>query len=510
MMEKMDDNLEELATPSNITVDDDVSASFSHRTAAGLPLDCWNVILSFLNMKDCLMFGCASKITLRDVQEDLQRRQKRMIQSFAYYDGCGDEKGHCQGDDEEDDDQSMETAVKEWKLVGPVNLSDRDTKKRQTQHGKILHLFPTVRDQVEVLFRNISLSHPLAGSVRDLRNELLDPSRSSSLGVDRAMRDEEDDNAFFVALSSMIKLTRSHRMHAYILKRAMESSPTHWERGYSGARSHYRQPSNSSNVGGGNILTVTLERYLGDVLIVYCLMGHVAAGIVDSPISETDWMNSVLQDLQRQGRQQQPQQGLSIAACNSFRLVTTPATTLYRAWILLHSTLLRTAAFTGDQQMLLNIATIVQDKANGNDITTATTSSALLRPHKPFAGCRKFKYIQLLRTMDSLEPIRITFNDFGRLGPTFRGRDLIQSHTVDANSCLDAIVAFEQLTKDDAIYDCDRPLNSIPPFLRSWILGDSSTWIWLKEMHTEGAKVRPLTVTPPLVTVRCTGEYLLS
>jgi hypothetical protein len=232
----------------------------------------------------------------------------------------------------------------------------------------------------------------------------------------------------------------------------------------------------------GHVLSVELRRYIGDVLCAFYLMGHSAAHIIEGGPTEEDWIGIIQSEIPCLVEGGDDAQG--------FTAVGAAASTWYRCWIFVHSTLLRTAPFTWGQQVRLRIAKGVID----------VPGDLRLRQHRPFAGFDKTRFMRRLALLTNFESLKVNFIDFGPLGPTFRGRDLIQSHTVFPSSALGVAICFSDWSQAD--YDESYIDGSPPAFLHSWSAGQDSIIQWLLLLHTESTRSRPITVAPHLVTIR--------
>jgi hypothetical protein len=280
-----------------------------------------------------------------------------------------------------------------------------------------------------------------------------------------------NSQTFQDALDMNRNLVRSHRLHANLLSQSIYADP---------------------DTPNPNRLTVTLEQYMSDVLCAFYLMGHSVAGIVEGGPTEAEWMDAVLSEMPWMDRESD----LSVDSNrseDSDRSKMASVNTCYRAWILLHSTLLRLAPFTREQQVRLGL---------GPSLPFGSTfDTGLLEPYRPFRGhefARSFLRVKD-HLVQHLVPMRITLNDFGRLGPTFRGRDLIQSQTFFPLCCWLAMLQF--LYTAPEAYTCPRTL-----FMRLWIGGELPVITWLLFMQEEANKVRPMTVSPPVVTLDCSNR----
>ena len=409
-----------------------------------LPQDCLNNFLSFVSLRGCLNLALTSLRFMEEINgSELQRRQRRMNTSFAYSFDQGN-NSNC-------------------KLI---KATDRISKRASLQN---IFLLPSGRDRIESLCHALPRSYPnraMAILLLDGMNEV-EQHETSHNDIHHEIDDQENNitTRFQVAFQIQKSLLRWHRYHAILLSDAIRANPDHWN----GAPVQQTREN--------RLLTVPLEQYIGDVLCAYFLMGHSVAGLVEGGPAEHAWMDELLAEMQETNQ--------------------SPAIS-YRAWIYLHSTLLRTAPFTWEQQSRLGIISPLSSHSSFLDVA----QGSLLLPHHPFVHGRNSKNnhtkrIQLWDALRSLQSLRTTLNDFGRLGPTFRGRDLIQSQTVFPSSSIGVAREFMGMSPEEY-----SNITSFSPFLQSWASGEESVVAWLLFMHQEAGKARPLTVSPPLVTVK--------
>merc|ERR1711879_491432 len=186
------------------------------------------------------------------------------------------------------------------------------------------------------------------------------------------------------------------------------------------------------------VLTVALLRYVGDVLCLSFLEPN--CGLVEGGPSLFRWICHLSLELNRK--------------------VILPASTWYRTWVLLHSSLLRL------------LPSSIQIALFGTTIPPFS-SSAILRRLKLIAATVRDYY-------EACAP-RFAFFEFGSLGPTFRGRDRVQSFGVVPGTICSIII--ELINSDD---------------INEEVLMRSLDW--LVTIHRESGKVRPMTVRSPVVT----------
>jgi hypothetical protein len=401
-----------------------------------LPQDCLDNLLLFLSLHNCLDLSCTSLMFLEELNRELKKRRRRMKHSFAY--SCLSTNG-------------------QYKLLA-VSGGLKETSEN-------VFLLPTVSDRINSLYHALPASYSARPTALELRIEIERGDEEIENAPLEATGNEAHNirDRFRAVFQVQQNLVRAHRFHARLLSQAIKSNPGSWD---------------GLEQEGGRILSVHLQQYIGDVLCAYYLMGHSVSGIVEGGPSEDAWMDSVLSEA-RSTRQN--------------------AARSYRAWIYLHSTLLRMAPFAWSQQALLGIASPASAYTSSLDVARGS----LLRPHLPFAcGLKNHdKRAQVWDALRTCAPLRMTLNDFGRLGPTFRGRDLIQSQTVFPSSCIGVTREFCSMTTNDY-----ANVNALSPFLTSWCSGEESVITWLLFLHREAGKTRPMTVAPPLVTIKCSNN----
>ena len=406
-----------------------------------LPSDCHDIVLSFLPLKDVIQLGATSIRSLSDIQNELKRRRQRFNQRFCY-----------------------------------ISTSNRPNKAQLYAPGLgDIHLLPTVRDRIDSLATVLSTSHHCYRHVAELRAAV---ANAVDLGTEPG-----DTLEITPVLCTHINNTRAHKLHALILSKLISSNPSHVDFG---------QPNGDADEGA---LTVTLERYVGDVLCLFYLLGHADAGIIEASSDEIVWRSRIMSDLtlvsydtavdQAVGHDEaQTLQGVSMAVW-------------YRAWIFVQSSLLRVAPFTWHHQVRLGIASPTPTVVDTAAFDVAHGS--LLRPHLPFSGGRNVPFWRRLLTITNFPAIRVTFTNFPPLGPTFRGRDMIESHVLHLSTVVGTVICFESMDP----HEYSRgPTTQFRPFLQHWASGQESVIQCLLQQHEQIRRTRPMTVVPPLVTLR--------
>lgn len=178
----------------------------------------------------------------------------------------------------------------------------------------------------------------------------------------------------------------------------------------------------------------SLDQYIGDVLTLTYLINMSDLGLVEG--CPTSAACSVVKEMRS---------GANPA---------TDAATCYREWVYMHSSILRMKTFTAEQRERLGIhaefSMISQMIPNNCYINDRFMSSEMI----------------------------LAFYEFGRLGPAFRGRDVIQVREISAR-CLFAFFVTD-----------DVHLNGTTA---------QSALDWLCHVHEQARQSRPLTVSPPAI-----------
>lgn len=236
-----------------------------------------------------------------------------------------------------------------------------------------------------------------------------------------------------------------------------------------------------ATLGGGeeNVLSVPLERYIGDVLCAYYLMGH--ENLIEGGLPESQLIQSIAKEFEIEADQVDADPTLDAIPTSSVS-----ASSWYRTWVFIHSSVLRLAPFSWTQQSRLGIFTSPQPPPV--DVALGT----LFRPPEAFTGCCKLAVMRTLSRLTNFSSLKVRFNNFGPLGPAFRGRDLVESISYHPVSVMGMCIFFQQEQLDD----CSRP------FVRAWANEEDAVIQCLLLLHEQSRKIRPMTVLPPLVSLR--------
>jgi hypothetical protein len=393
-----------------------------------IPSDCFVHVLSYLKLETVVNLGASCRHMLSEIQPTLRSRRQRFKQRF-YYD-LNDESSPAQ------DHVSSLTEI---------------------------CMLPTVYDRIFSLSKVLSRLHPFHPLVMELLKSLSEDC-------------DDKKHCQLSLIESHSYNIRPHKLHCIILRSVMESNPLHVDLG---------RPVYGRNL---DALSVTLERYIGDVICAFYLFGHSASGIVEASPKDDAWSQRVMADLNLDVTANQSNENSSNCGIG--------LVSWYRAWIFLHSSLLRIAPFSWNHQTRLGVASPTPSSSNlaNNDVA----EGSLLRPHIPFRGMPKSSFWSLLSETSNFPPLRVTFNSFGPLGPTFRGRDMIESMMIYPASVLGTLVCFEKMDPHEYLRG---PTTNFRPFLQSWVNGGDVVIQTILHLHEQARRTRPMNVIPPLISL---------
>lgn len=435
-----------------------------------IPPDCVSKTLSFLSLFDVLSFGSIAFPSLRDAVRDVSRRRCLLCQPLV-----------C-------------STPNPFRYL-PASEAPCPALKSSSPESDEMVL-PSVYQRIVCLHRSLPTNHRLRAQVRFLVEELKPIDDETHGDRSRALPCGE---RFSECLLELRRQSRAHRLHASITKSVMrgyhhESRYDCW-RATPRADSCARSPStaNASLIATRGIetmrgnqrhpdpeTTVALDDYIGDVLCAYFLMGHSAAMIVEGGPSERCWMDLILDEV-----------SASTVCTKSW----------YLAWVFMHSTLLRTAPFTHQQRSVLGLdlpeATTLR-APGGEQAAEENAVPPLLPPALPFMGVEKRSLMYCMRMfrvdLETEAVLKITFNDFGRLG-AFRGRD-------DIRTVLVAPVSINRtLTTISGQLPSAYQSPELVQFIRQWRGGSDAGIRWMLEAHAEAFKTRPMTVAKPTISI---------
>lgn len=448
-----------------------------------LPPDSRHHVLDYLSLRDCLLYSQVSRQCLLDVVPGLKRRRSRQFcQRHAYQllDPC--------------------------RLVPVRDIAAFTSPTRdllESDHGCLLqeingdekqwYIVPSIAERIQALYRALPPSHP---SNEDVRQLLLDLQHEPSLLSD----DGITTSHFGTCLEELRSISKAHRLHDFILSEAtISSSPPPADTGFAA--------NATSEMRAGSSLTTTLEQYIGDVLIAYYCMGHSIAGIVEGPTTHRRWTLDLLHP-----RRQEIVEG---------------PLHWYRRWVYLHSTILRTFPMTRQQLESYKLAS----PPSGIQGRTEPRKTEYIHPHYCFLGTGTPVVGETTAVVsDLIVPIannsssqrskyihKTRWNQFGPLGPAFRGRDRVQTHSISPgllvnrlhNPCFGHSPTWLLLAEG-------RHFISDSPAMTCWFApfteaadGMDKLTRWIAILPRECSKNRPMTVQPPIVTIEPLLDGLL-
>eukprot|EP00523_Entomoneis_sp_CCMP467_P004637 CAMPEP_0168761936 /NCGR_PEP_ID=MMETSP0724-20121128/23581_1 /TAXON_ID=265536 /ORGANISM="Amphiprora sp., Strain CCMP467" /LENGTH=613 /DNA_ID=CAMNT_0008811077 /DNA_START=322 /DNA_END=2163 /DNA_ORIENTATION=- len=467
-----------------------------------LPQECKIHIFSCLPLHDLLTLGAASKLALHDSLYDLNRRRQKLYQTFFfddnnYYDRSTDRQRHP---DLRHSHHSLETRTNAASFSDTIAL--------------LPHRVPSVLEQVVELAHCLPHQHPMAPHVQELCHELMKHddcidctielqlhaliflarhpttttnNSGSGSGSSRLLEEEEEEDAQpnggdgvvivlapFTHLFAMLKrLSKPHRLHAYILNFVMADNPfvssnsknnparRQTTRAHSpGVRtmahhrhSYHRQPNMTAALNRNNLIAhggsddknntaVSLDRYLGDVLCLAHLMNQSCLQLVEGGPHDTSCLY------------QQRHHATSS---------TTQQLHAYQSWIFMHSIILQStnlqwevavASLTSSRMMMMmnqQQQQQQQQQHNGNLYLPQLLQQQRQQQqrqqqprnpniHGPPQRRIPYDCYYITDTFLSSE-MTLIFNDFGPPSHPERGRDVVHIRTMTAQQLFGLYVA---------------------------------------------------------------------
>ena len=401
-----------------------------------LPFECTQHLLSFLELEDCLRFGAASSTILQQTLPNLLGRRNRMKDRYAIV--TNEYKAVKPPSPTSTITQDIASVSQEHPSPKEFGLL---TDLQQVHSKENLLLFPTVQDRIERLAAKMPPLHSLAGTVVELRDSLrLDLANKQ--GTNEAGRAGSAPSASnkdeLVALLRQITLPL--KLHAQILRQAL------------------RSPDNNNNV-------CPLHEYVGDVLCVTYLLSSSDSTHSCSCAEGSPTQLSVATDAH------------PAADTNS-----------YASWVLLHSGILRTKLFSESERTTLGIPEFEGVQHNTNTSTSTGRLSWMAALYHRRTSAWSLSTDRFRNDAFMASELTLVYDEFGPLGPSFRGRDVVRIRQVSAQCLL-------------AYYSC-------PPVPRQQQQqqqqGDRGAagrvaleWICLA--HEQASRTRPMTVREPVI-----------
>jgi hypothetical protein len=409
-----------------------------------LSTDARNHLLSYLSLRDCLRYSQVSKAGLMEALCHLkQRRTEQFCERKAYKLW----PNPCKLVSVKDLPPHVVVPQGTEILVKPDNLDA----------WSFLH---SVTERVEGLYRALPFSHPSKDMVKQLLQDLRRPS----------IPDIERNLSFVQCMDHLKALMNAHMLHETILARAtIQCEPERVERGW----------AMTAHAANDDTLTVTLDQYLGDVLIACYLMGHSITGLVEGPSNLEKWIKDILQT------EIHPLGG-------------------YRQWVFLHSTFLRNLAMTREGLTLYKMFPLCGWIRDQREFPLLWTESGrnyqnlMIQPPPCFLAERdnEDRAISAIIAQNHSQywEHQSIINQFGPLGPAFRGRDRIRTVSMRIQSLAMAYLwrnMPHQMPLGVRLQQAG-PGDAEVPSIRHWIM----------ELARECNQTRPMTVHPPLVSIQ--------
>lgn len=498
------------------------NSDVTHLAIDLLSPDCRGHVFRFLGLFDCLRFAETSKASLEQVIKEVERRRRnqfldRPYEEFLPSDFCFhelhlpfslknlDTQSHDRNKNSDEKTKKGEQINHHPFLCSPVG------QRGETQ--RLYYALPSVKERIEGLYRAIPGTHPFND---DLRNLVADLKKDTIVVTDSEKNETSNANLLLQRFSSV---TYAHRLHASLLSRCtirLNPVPYHDRGGYDDTSS----------------FTVTLERYMGDVLSARCLMGHSHRCREEALSRETFRRMGVeggpsfrwwIDDLPASTHVSDPNLNQTISVRH-----------WYKYWVFFHSSLLRIAPFSIEQAEKLKLGplsgilepfdlycdakthtrrdnTMNRDITNRNNRNASTNNAGGPReyqrwfvPSKTYACCSIQDMNALQERMNQLfHPnhrhvtrignLETTLHHFGPLGP-FRGRDRVATETSSPNKIYESFLTCLE----------NRSERTYTSKLAHWLDGlDTHGMLrWIIFLQDESRRIRPMTVQPPLVTIR--------
>jgi hypothetical protein len=423
---------------------------------------CGSHIFQYLSLKECLQFTCVSRSCFKATLPTLcRRRQEQFLchyESFESYGGYGAKGGN------------VRLAPATGKASGKIpNNSIKDSRVTAGEsqenneeniycHPKVQEdmwrLIPTVKERLEGVYRAVPTSHPLKNRLRALVVDLQGDDGTIS----------ENDETFTSLLFDLRKITHAHKLHATLLAACtinLEPEPF--------TRSIYLTATNNvgNGAGDGQSLTVSLDQYIGDVLLSSCLMSHSAdlSGIVEGGTSLNTWLESLLQE-------------------NSGR----NARSSYKSYVYMHGCFLRIMPKTMEGASAVGLAPpvagIVMQRSFGGGNPLLLQFKCFVEDSLTFRNSRGLAVGRFC--------LECIFSEFGPLGPAFRGRDRITTTRI-ADGDFGYMVAGHGYF--DVVVGLSEAFSNPGSDPRDFVLDESRLGQSLLRLYSQTRVNRPVTVS---------------
>jgi len=553
--------------------------------------DCRGRVFRFLTLFDCLRFAETSRKSLEHVilEVDRRRRDQFLIRPCEELTTSGDTILNLSTSILQSELPPGDGLVAHCNHSSKVNNCDRDypflhraiddedgddlcecLRGRKTPRS--WYALPSVSERIEGLYRTIPSTHPFNDDLRNLVADL----KKKQIMKDEALGKHNCEEGNHNLLKRFSSVTYAHRLHASLLSRCtINLNPDPYN-------SQKRNENRNTNVNDGNrddeSFTVTLERYMGDVLSARCLIGHsyyfgsmsrgcsnsddddsgqsndvdydgTSEVVVEGGPSFDQWIDHLVSFKKRSTASTRSNTDDEDYVENNIDVDEVPSTKdWYQYWIFFHSALLRISPFTVEQAQHLkfdlfsgildpfdvfndtytqpdpgNIGNNDNNNNNNNNGDANANAAGGKRyqpswflPSRTYAcfspECQDVKALsermnQLFRHNNQrIGILETTINDFGPLGQ-FRGRDRVSTEVMLPHKLYVTLLRNSLLswTLNNRRLQSYMGLNrEYITDLRRWLSDADNRGVmrWMKLLQDQSQKTRPMTVQPPLVTIR--------
>jgi uncharacterized protein (DUF1330 family) len=304
-----------------------------------------------------------------------------------------------------------------------------DVEELQNTHANndYMYEFPTLQQRVAFLEVKIPCEHPMYKLVCQLKASLCNCTTDCT--------DSDKSTQSHKLIDQLTKLVLPLKLHATILKNTVLSKQC------------YEQSASST----------TLQNYIGDVLCVTYLFYDFGRDYAEGSISP-QWLDDKLHLY---------------------------APTCYQSWVLMHSSILRTKPFAKDLRIRLGLSSGFEYI---DSINTSFCPENLMYSSSKLFGWN-VSMLQLRTDQFVKSEICVVYDDFGPLGPSFRGRDIVRVRDVSADSITECLLYYNSLSTSQGVNTAN---NSIREALE-----------WICVAHQQAFLRRPMSVRLPIVRFSC-------
>jgi hypothetical protein len=383
---------------------------------------------SYLTLKECLTLASSSRRCLLDIIPVLEQRRARMVQPYAITMIVRGSESQYQLPPSptssmdsscllvEEKDEVKRTKQKNEEEITFGLLATLRREYDDLLH--VVHVFPTLQDRIGALLKRLPSQYRLKSVVQELHKSLLLPmprSRSVSTNL----------------VDQLSTTVRPLKLYESVLGQIL-----------------------AADNGNEAKKCIDLHQYIGDVLCLTYLWHDCTTNCSFAEGS---------------GKRLLPTQT---------KTTTTSATTtksMYQSWILLHSSILRSQTFSGTERARLGIPNFVAAApgTENNKIKNATVTNMIERYNRQL-WAQPVIPLDVIRTSAFMNStLTVVYDDFGPLGPSFRGRDVVRMCEVTAHCFLAAMSASMQAR--------------------------ATAFEWMAVAHETAVQTRPVSVRAPLV-----------